>query len=349
MVIILLCFSSQQSPSDLSGGFCYTDDMKIKSDELKSLIVKVLASKHYTVEEAGKIAEVFLYAEVSGKNTQGILKLLGSEPAQGIKPKYPVKIIKETELSALIDGGGAAGPLPAQLASDKVIELAKKKGIAIVGMNNTFSSVGAIGFYARKMAQHDLIGIVMANSPKTVVPTGGIEAAFGTNPIAFGFPTNDYPITFDMASSAITWYGLVRAKALGHKIPDNVAMDNNGEITTDPEEAMKGGILPFDRSYKGSGLAMVVELLAGALTGSSFVFDDGNWGTVFIAINPDTLIGASEFKNNSSELVKKVRAGKTKPGESIHVPGYDNESQIETLLNSGELEIEDSILEQLKS
>ncbi|HVV14868.1 MAG TPA: Ldh family oxidoreductase [Candidatus Paceibacterota bacterium] len=323
--------------------------MKIKIEELRQLMVKILAGKYYSQEEAEKIAEVFLYAELSGKNTQGVLKLLGSEPAQNIQPKYLPKIIKETKVSALVDGGGAAGPLAAQFALDKAISLAKETGVGIVGLNNTFSSVGVMGFYARKMAQANLISIVSASSPRAIVPAGGIEPAFGTNPIAFGFPTEEYPIVFDMASSAITWYGLVRAKALGQKLPENVAIDKEGNITTDPEAAMAGAILPFDRSYKGSGLAMVVELLAGAFTGASVVFDEGDWGTSFIAFSPDLVIGTEQFKKKSSELVKKVKAGKTKAGESIHIAGYDSEAKLKEINDSGEIEIEDKILDQLKT
>lgn len=323
--------------------------MKIKLDELKKLMKSVLTSKYYSPEEAEKMVEVFLHAELTSKNTQGILKLLGTEPAQNIQPKYPPKVIKETNQSALIDGGGAAGPLAAQIAVDKVIEIAKKNNFAIVGINNTFSSVGAIGYYARKMAKSDLIGIVVASSPRSVLQFGGIDPAYGTNPIAFGFPTNEHPIVFDMAASAITWYGLVRAKALGQKLPDNVAIDKDGNLTDDPEEAMKGAILPFDRSYKGSGLAMMVELLAGPLVGASYVHDNGDWGTVFIAISPNLLVGEKEFKKHSSELVKKVKTGRTKPGQSIHIPGYDSEGKIEQALRIGEIEMEEKLINDLKA
>lgn len=322
--------------------------MKVKIAELRRLMITALTSKYYTHQEAEQITEVFLYAELTGKNTQGILKLLGSEPAQHIKPKHPPIFIKETELSAHLDGGGAAGPLPAQIATEKVIEIAKRKGFGVVGTNNTFSSVGAISFYARKIAQHDLIGIVAASSPRGVIHFGGIEPAYGTNPIAFGFPTKEYPIVFDAASSAITYYGLVRAKALGQKLPENVAIDKNGNPTLEPDKAMEGAILPFDRSYKGSGFAMVVELLAGVLTGAQFVFDEGDWGTTVIAISPDLLVGTDKFKKNASELIKKVKSGKSKPGSTIKIPGYDTETEMQKLLKSGVVEIEKELVEQLK-
>lgn len=322
--------------------------MNIPVDELRALIEKILSSKYYTPEEASKIADVFLYAELSGKDTQGLLKLMGTEPAQSIQPRHAPKIEEKTKISALVDGGGAAGPLPAQIATEKVIELAQENGFGIVGVRNTFSSVGAISYYARKLAQHDLIGIVAANSPRSVVHWGGLDLAYGTNPIAFGFPTEEYPIVFDMATSAITWYGLVRAKALGQKLPDNVAVDKDGNITTDPEEAMTGAILPFDRSYKGSGLGMVVELLGGVLPGASYVFDEGEWGTTIMAISPNLLGDVASFKKHSSDLVRKVKSGRRKEGEDIHIAGYDREKEMEKILQSGEIDIEETLLKALR-
>lgn len=322
--------------------------MKIKIAELRDLVVQVLSSKYYTKEEAEKIAQVLLYAELTGKNTQGLLKLFGTEPAQDIKPQYIPKKVKETRFSALIDGGGSAGPLAAQIATDEVITKAQENGFSVVGTNNTFSSVGAIGYYARKIAQEGLIGIAGANSPKTMIHFGSLEPVYGTNPVAFGFPTLDSPIVFDMASSAITWYGLVRAKARGERLPDNVAIDRDGNITTNPEEAMRGAILPFDQSYKGSGIAMVVELLAGALTGASFVFEEGDWGTFFLAFSPDLLIGTDQFRKNASELIEKVKASKNRPQSEIHIPGYDADIQMQQKMRVGEIEIEEDQIRQMR-
>lgn len=150
-----------------------------------------------------------------------------------------------------------------------------------------------------------------------------------------------------MASSAITWYGLVRAQALGQPLPDNVAIDSEGNMTVDPQKAMKGAILPFDGSYKGSGLAMVVELLAGVLTGGSFVFDEGDWGTFYMAFSPDLLVGTDSFKKNSSALIQKVKTSKTSPGQTIHIPGYDTETELQKLIAYGQIEIEDKLINEL--
>lgn len=263
--------------------------MKIQLEKLKNLMVKVLTTKYYSKEQAKQIAEVLLYAEMTGKESQGVVKLLGVEPIQNVKPKYLPKISKETKLSVLIDGGGNPGILVARIATQKVIEKCKQSGFGIVGANNTFSSTGVIGYYAEQVAKNGFIGIVMAGSPGGVAPYGSLDPLFGTNPIAFGFPTKMEPLIFDMATSAITWYGLVRAKALREKLPEGVAMDKNGNPTRNPIQAMEGAIYPFDKNYKGSGLGMMVEIFTGPLVGAAFCNTDktkGGWGTIFIAIDP---------------------------------------------------------------
>lgn len=327
--------------------------MKAKIADIEKLMTSTIASTYYSPRQVKLIADVLLYAELTGKNTQGILKLLGTEPIQSIKPHYAPKKIKENKLSALIDGGGNPGALVSQEAIELAIQKCQKHGIGLVGTKNTYSSTGAIGYYAYKAAMKNLIGFVMAGSPATVAPYGGLDPIFGTNPMAFGFPTMNDPIIFDMATAAITWYGLVRAKTLGEKIPAGVAIDKDGNITTDPSEAMKGAILPFDKSYKGSGLGMVVQLLTGPLTGALF-FDiakkDGDWGNVFIAIDPDMLVGKEQFKKNSTRLVslmKRSRANKNIT-PTVRIPGETALGNLRKVQSSGSIDLEEKIFYELK-
>lgn len=150
-----------------------------------------------------------------------------------------------------------------------------------------------------------------------------------------------------MATSAITFYGLVRAKALGQEIPENMAIDKEGNPTTDPEKAMVGAILPFDRSYKGAGLGLMVELLTGPLTGAQYVFDDGDWGTFFMAFKPDLLSTTDTFKEKATDLIQKVKSARSK--EKVHIPGFDTLQMCKDLLEGkGEIELEDELIEKLK-
>lgn len=322
--------------------------MKVAIAELKNVIKRTLTSTHYTDDQAEQIAEVLMYAEMSGKNTQGIIKLMGTEPIQNIQPQYAPKVIKDTKLSQLIDGGGNPGILVSHMATKSVIEKCREHGFGIVGTNNTYSSTGAIGFYASEMAKNNLIGIVMAGSPGGVAPHGGIEPLFGTNPIAFGLPTASEPLVFDMATAAITWYGLVRAKALGEELPQNVAIDSDGNVTADPEKAMEGAILPFDRNYKGSGLSMIIELLTTSLVATD-TKEKKDWGNLFIAIDPELLISTEEFKKNNTALIQKVKQSKSQHGKNIYIPGEQANAKRLHAEKSGMVDVDETLLNDLKS
>ena len=156
------------------------------------------------------------------------------------------------------------------------------------------------------------------------------------------------PIVFDMATSALTWYGLVIAKARGESIPENVAIDKNGKPTINPEEAMNGAVLPFDKSYKGAGLGMVSELLAGPLVGAAYGQIEGEWGSLLIAIDPSLLVDLDAFKKGSSDLISKIKASR-KANEliDIRIPGESAAKNRKKSEESGFVEVDEVIYSQL--
>lgn len=185
----------------------------------------------------------------------------------------------------------------------------------------------------------------MARSPGAIAPFGTTTPLFGTNPIAFAFPTTAQPIVFDMATAAITWYELVLAKMRGEAIPDGVAIDATGALTTNPAAAMQGGILPFDKAYKGAGLAMMVEMMAGPLVGAAFcdckTFDQ-DWGFFVLAFQPDLLVDAATFKQQATELAEIVTAQDKADGTGkVRLPGTRGRQHAAQVLQSDELWIED--------
>jgi L-2-hydroxycarboxylate dehydrogenase (NAD+) len=324
--------------------------MKLPVAELRQKIVATF-SERFTEEQANKIADYLLWADMSGNKTQGLIKMTGSEPLHKVEPKGDITIERDTKLSQLINAGANPAPLVSQQATDTVIQKAKEHGFAIVGVHNTFSSNGAQSYYAERIAKEDLIGIVVSRSPGSVAVFDGIDPMFGTNPIGFSFPTNDEPLVFDMATSAMTWYGLVLAKARGEKIPENMAIDKNGDPTTDPGEAMGGALLPFDRSYKGAGLGMVVEIMAGPLVAAAYcdnkTFSE-EWGSTFIAIDPNLLIDVATFKANCSDLIAKVKAARKKPGtEGIRLPGERARTAFDEAEKGGMVDVEEAVLKEL--
>lgn len=325
--------------------------MHIAIQELQERMTATFLEKGFSLEDSKCASEYLLWAEMSGNNTQGIIKMTGSDPMQNIKPKYPIRVERDKKLSQLIDGGANPAPVVSIHATSAVIEKAKEHGFGIVGVRNTFSSNGAQAYYAEKIAKENLIGIVCSRSPAATTGFGSIDPLFGTNPIGFGFPTNDEPLVFDMATSAMTFYGLVLAKARGESIPENMAIDNEGMPTTNPEAAMGGALLPFDRSYKGAGLSMMVEMLAGPLVNSAWIDNKTfteEWGSLFIAIDPDLLVDVDVFKTNASDLLNKVSQSRKGAGvDKIRLPGDSAHAKRKEAAASGFVEVEESILKEL--
>jgi LDH2 family malate/lactate/ureidoglycolate dehydrogenase len=327
--------------------------MKIKVDELREKI-EALLQRGFSAEEATTIADYIVWAEMTDNKTQGIIKLTGDEPLQNIKPDGKVEIERDTKLSRLINGNKNPAPLVASIATDVVIEKAKAHGFAIVGARNTFSSNGAQGYYAEKIARDDLIGIVMSRSPGSVAVFGSVDPLLGTNPIGVSFPTLDKPLVFDAATSAMTFYGAIIADIKGEKLPDGMAIDENGNPTTDPKLVVsgKGAILPFDGSYKGAGFGMIVELMTGPLINSAYLdyqTFDKEWGSTFIAIDPELLTNIDEFKRKVSDFISIIKSSRKNPhAESIRLPGEKAQKQYAEALKTGEVDVDEKVFEQIK-
>ncbi|MGE4350613.1 MAG: Ldh family oxidoreductase [Bdellovibrionales bacterium] len=321
--------------------------MKVVSYKKLEQRVPEFLQQFFEPEAAENCAEVMLYAERRGIDGQGLLKLIGTTPLQNIKPVMPIEVQHQSVLSARLLGNRQPSFYIAQKATQVAIEKVTSSGVGIVGANGIFSSVGALGFYAEKIARHDAIAIVMARAPGTIAAFGAKTPLFGTNPLAVAFPTEDGPFVVDMATSAITWYELVMAKMRGQKIPDGVAIDKNGDVTTDPVAAMDGAILPFDKSYKGSALAMIVEMMAGPLSGSTwcdFETFDKDWGLFILAFNPNLLVDLAEFKHNASDLLRIVRAQEMADGSrKVRLPGDRSREHERRILETDMLELDDEV------
>ena len=324
--------------------------MKIKISRLKELIEDQFQEKGTSSEVVQMISDYLVWAEMSGNHTQWIVKMFWTEPMQDIVPEYDVKTQRETPCSILLDAWRNNSVYVSQLATSKVIEKAKKVGMAIWGVRNTFSSNWAQWYYLKQICNEWLIGLACFRSPWAIAPYNSISPLFGTNPLAFGFPTQDESIIFDMATSAITYYWLIVAADRWEKLPENLAMDGNWEMTTDPKIAMNGAIYPFDLWYKSSNLAMMVELLSWPLLNSSYcdykTFEE-EWGGTFIAIDPNILLDLEDFKTKSSDMIKMIRESQTRNNEKVRLPGDVSQKKYLESLESWEVDVEEIYLEKL--
>ncbi len=327
--------------------------MKISIKEAKKLAYTALSKYGFSDDEIKYCTENCLDGELTGKKSHGFIRIpyLIKKVNDGkIKAgDEQIEVIKETEVSLMVDGKKKTGLYVVNKALELALQKIKKIGLLAVGITNTAPISGLIGQYARLASENDYIFIGFNNSPGGLVPFGAIKEVFGTNPVTVGIPTKDLPFVLDMASSKKTWGDLLVASAEGKNIPEGVAIDGEGNLTTDPDKAMEGGLLPISE-HKGSGLAFVVELLGGALTKSRCGKNiEGGWGTFFILIDPNIFLPIKEFKDRVDSLVKEVKAlPKAQGVDEIYYPGERSQKKRAEALKLGEFELSDKIYERIQ-
>ncbi|HSX01138.1 MAG TPA: Ldh family oxidoreductase [Candidatus Saccharimonas sp.] len=322
--------------------------MKIALKTLRPQVIATL-SQNLSPDAAARLADFLIWADMAGVPPMGIAKLTGTEPMQNIKPAQAVRVVRDTKLSQLIDAGGHPAPLVSLHATEVAITKAKEHGFGLVGAHNMHSSNGVLGYYVDQIAKQGLIGLMVTRTPGSQAPFGSAEPLFGTNPLAIGIPTAHEPLVIDMATSSMTWSGLTLAKARGEQLPEGKAIGPDGQPTTDPAQAMEGGLLPFDGGYKGSSLAMVVEILGGPLVGASYGVIDDQWGTLVMAIDPGLVSDPAEFKRHTSDLVRLIKASRKQPGvDDIRLPGDRLRAAHQAAQDSGEVDIDETVLKELK-
>lgn len=322
--------------------------MKIAVEALKQTTLKVLERSGYPSGETETILEVMMYAQLRGNN-QGVVKLIGPGMPRDAACT-PIRVIRDTKLSALLDGGRNSGMVVVTRAMELALEKVREHGFAIVGTNNTNSSTGAIGYYANRIAQAGFIGLIFSGSGEYMAMYGSYQPLFGTNPLAFGIPAPGAPIVFDMATASIARFGIVEAKTAGRAIPGDVAYDSTGTLTTDPAAALGGAIRAFG-GYKGAALAMMVEVMTGALAGTTR--DEAgkktDWGNVVMAIDPELLADRETFSAQVSDLVARVKSATKLPGvDEILIPGERGNRVLDEAMRSGQIEIEERLWTELQ-
>jgi L-2-hydroxycarboxylate dehydrogenase (NAD+) len=323
-----------------------SDRIHLSVAEAREHSERALLGIGYDAEEAGIIADHVIDAALCGYEYSGLAKILNIPEHRRFKqPRYRMKVLRETEVSALYDGGNNVGMLVMYHAARAAIDKAAAHGVAIIGVTNSWMS-GRSAYYMEMFARADLVGIHTASSARSVAPFGGTKAALGTNPIAFGLPSSCGPVVFDMGTSAFMGTDLAYRERLGQLLPEGVAVDADGRPTRDPTQARLGALLPFG-GYKGFGLAFIVQAF-GVLAGSAL--DPGkDDGYLFVAFKPDLLVSRDEFKGQLSELVKRIKDIPRQPGiEEIRIPGERALRSREQALRDG-IEIDRAIYDALRA
>lgn len=333
--------------------------VNVSATRLHELIKTKLHKAGLTDEQAEETANHLVYADLCGVHSHGSVRVeYYSERINkgGITIDPKLNFEKTGESTGIYHGDNAQGHYVANLALEPAIEMAKKSGVAVVGVARV-GHTGMLSYYMRKIAEANLIGISMTQSDPMVVPFGGAETYYGTNPIAFSAPSKDeHPLVFDMATTVQAWGKILDARSKGREIPDTWAVDENGAPTTDPNAVR--GLLPI-AGPKGYGLMMMVDMLSGILLGVPFGRDvtsmyadlhaTRDLGQIYILIDPERFVGLEQVKANVSKTMSDLNGIKPAPGfDRVQYPGQgSNERYAHNLANG--VDIPESIIDYLES
>lgn len=326
--------------------------MKMEIEKAIELSLKVLVKIGFSLKDSVLITKNLVDAELSEKRTHGLIRLLEIKKhveSGVVSTSGKIEIVKNESTYLLIRANHKPAYIPIYESLDLAIKKTKKTGMCVVGIQNAEYGSGFIGSYARQAALSDLIFIGFNNSPGVLIPHGTKKAMWGTNPITISVPTLDVPVVLDMASTKITWGDLMVAKQKNNLIETGVALDKQGQQTTDPAEAMEGGLLPI-AGHKGSGLAFIIELVAGALTGSRVgQIVGGGWGTTYILINPKIFRPISEFKFDVGKAIEELKSAPKLYGVSdIYYPGERSQQLRKKNIIEGQIEVDEKIINDLE-
>jgi ureidoglycolate dehydrogenase (NAD+) len=279
--------------------------------------------------------------------------------AGGLKADAVPEICTEGPAWAVIDGHSALAMITSVFAMRTAIEKAKTVGIAYVGVRNS-CHFGAAGYYALLAAKADMIGMAMANDIPSMAVPGSRKAVMGTNPFAYAVPAGEEdPIFLDIASSAVAGGKIRIAQSLGQKVPDTWLVDAEGVPTTDPFAYPYNGALQPFAGHKGYGFALMIESLAGALSGAGIRREIGGWidmdpslptghGAAFLAIDIGQMVPINSFKQRVDAMICDIRqTPKAKGCERICVPGeMEWEKRRKALING--IALPEDALESLR-
>ena len=296
-------------------------------------------------DEARIICDHVIDAALCGYEYSGLAKLLNVADNWRFKePRSPMRVLRETTVSVLYDGGNNNGMLTMYHATRAAIERAQAHGFALVGVTNSWTS-GRGAYYVEMIARAGLIGIHTVSSSRRVAPTGGRKAALGTNPMSFGFPTQGDPLLVDIGTSAFMGTDLSMRKRLGIPLPEGVALDVEGRPTTDPAAVQGGALLPFG-GYKGYALSVAVRAL-GVLCAPALDLEK-IYGLLTIAIKPDLLVPESEYRSQLTAAIAEIKATPRLEGvDEIRIPGERSQRERAQRLRDG-IEIDRRIHDALR-
>lgn len=315
-------------------GVASTEYRLTTEERLRGLVKALLEQAGVGADDATLVAQILAAADLRGIESHGVGRLesyyLSRIRAGALNPKPDVKVVRETPSTIVLDGDNGLGHPVSYRAMQQVIEKAKNCGSAFGAVRNS-NHFGIAGFYAMLALESDMIGICATNSVRYGAPTFGRGIMIGTNPLAFAIPAQDEPaFVFDFATTTIPRGKVEVYKRKEKPLNPGWAIDAHGNPTTDPEEALKGALLPLggfgveNGGHKGFGLGFLVDILCGVLSGGAFVEglpapntppQAGAISHFFGAIRIDGFRDAADFKRDMDTALRQMKASPKAPGQ----------------------------------
>ena len=330
-----------------------------RSGVLKTFVCELFEKAGMPAEDASWYADTFVIANLRGIDSHGVLRVPNYVDRMKCGAINVNPVLKTEQLAkaiTLVDADAAAGCVGAKLAMECAIENARACGVGIGGVKNS-NHFGAAAAYAQMAIDQGMIGIVMTDVPTLITAPGAKKKLVGNNPIAIGIPTyTEHPFLLDMSLSVVAEGKLRFAAAKGDKIPFGWAADADGNPTDDPEAALKGYLLPI-AGFKGLGLAYVVDILSGLLTGGIFLdkiksmyrnpTEPGLTGHMMIAIDLSAFLTKEEMKEHMTYYHEYLEAAPLVEGAMpLCFPGEIEDRTAKRRAEAG-IMVPDSVIEKL--
>lgn len=294
--------------------------VRLSVAEARALGEGALLRIGYGDDDARIIIDQLIDNSLCGYRFAGLPRILAiAREAKTQNARSPVAIVHETASTALVDGGNNVGYVAVYRGAEIAIRKAKEAGVASVGVFNSYFS-GRNAYYLERIVEAGLVGLHTASGAPHIVPPGATRPALGTNPIAFGFPSSQGPVIFDIGTASLMWGEVLLAAETGEELPEGVAFDRAGNPTRDGRAAAQGGVSAFG-GHKGYGLAFAIQalgLLAGAALPRGRVQD---YGFLFLVVDPGAMLPGDPFAAQMAELVKAIQETPRRDGvEEIRIP-----------------------------
>jgi LDH2 family malate/lactate/ureidoglycolate dehydrogenase len=308
------------SPSDKRLDQDTPDTIRLSVAEATALGARALHSLRLPDDDVRIIIDQLIDNALCGYPFASLPRILAmAQDTKAQQPRQPVRVVHDTPVSALLDGGNNVGYVAVYRAAQVAIAKAQTQQFAVVGVYNSYYS-GRNAYYMEMIVNAGLVGIHLASAQPHVVPPGGTRPALGTNPLCIGFPSTHGPVIFDIGTAALQWGEVLLHAHLGTPLPEGVGVDKDGRPTRDAKATLFGAVLPFG-GHKGYGLSFAIQamgLLAGAALARGQVQD---YGFLFIVFAPGLLIPAEQFQQQVSDLIARLKATPRQPGvEEIRIP-----------------------------